>query len=201
MNTMIDDFETDSYRFLKNAKEFLATNSTQGLFYAALNLRFGIEFRIRQYASSMQEYLSYKRNIRSTSSLYKSIESAFKINDRIIKLSIAVSHKENVICILYHTPITSKINKLKGVLGEYLHITEETNTKSTVWLNQFKNYLIETSTELENVLRGKLLAPPIGNGINMNYVSTDEECNNWIKFYVDKGVKKFLMKIDYVDHI
>jgi len=50
-------YHTSSYDYLERARERFAEGSHQALFYAALELRCGIEQRIREY-SSVQKQIS-----------------------------------------------------------------------------------------------------------------------------------------------
>ena len=146
----------------------------ESLFYAALDLRMGIEARIYEYIYvTLRSKNRPKKEIKeySASKLLKILCSLDKnaLEPAALMISVAGSKHGNV---LQYTPVTQKLAQYYGKLGEMLHhkffrmneywyckkkLEEEHGEKS---LTDFRHFLEEVAAELEKVNRGHLSAYP-----------------------------------------
>ena len=81
-------YHISSYDYLERARERFAEGSLQALFYAALELRCGIEQRIREY-SNVQKQISRKiQNGWRITHLGRDLNKVFKARNMVIEFTV-----------------------------------------------------------------------------------------------------------------
>lgn len=115
----------------------------------------------------MQEYLEVAEDISEKrkqgwriAELGKTLEGAFKLGDRIVQVDFedTVSGRQWTI---YHTPVSSKLQKQGKQLGNYLHAMKTYRKPDDPWWYSFKSLLGETCEGLAIATKGTLLGPPL----------------------------------------
>jgi len=82
------NYEIDSRSYLKRAEERIEDGSLHGLFYAAFELRCGIESRMQQYLDVQEHISKQKKKGWKIAKLAKNIENVFRTGDQITKITI-----------------------------------------------------------------------------------------------------------------
>lgn len=168
-------FHTGARAFLGRAREQMAAfrinnDETQRLFYAALELRFGIEARLSEYletamknlgrdASEVNDYVATKL-LRKLTQIEPNYEQAGGL-----RITNEQSGHQTV---LEFTPVTRELAKLHGKLGELLHYKFFLNNKH--WqlkkpmgghphrsIGDFADLVEDGITQLAEATRGSLL--------------------------------------------
>jgi len=154
------NYKCGSRDYLARARMLLDQNSQQALFYAAFELRCGIEARLQEYLE-VQEHLSKKRKEGwKIAELANNLKRAFDDGDQIVE--IIMSDKETgeaVSC--YYTPVTTSLKKKGQQLGNYLHPMKEHKSSEHVWWKTLRSLLEATYQELKLATAGTLLGPPL----------------------------------------
>ena len=154
-------YEIDSRSYLKRAKYRMNEDSLHSLFYAALELRCGIESRMQQYLNSQEHISKRKKKGWQIAKLGKNIEKAFRTGNKITKLNITNKKSGKHLQTLYYTPVTSTLQKQGKKLGNYLHAAKKFHSSSENFWDVFRTVLINVSEGLDIANYGTLLGPPL----------------------------------------
>jgi len=153
-------YRCGSRDYLVRARTRLDENSKQGLFYAAFELRCGIEARLQEYLE-VQEHLSKRRKEGwRIAELSKNLKRAFDDGDQILEIVFRdVEGSNSVAC--YYTPVTTSLKKKGQQLGKYLHPMKEHKPAEHEWWKTLQDLLEATYQELKTATTGTLLGPPL----------------------------------------
>ena len=154
-------YEITSRDYLKRALVQLAEGSEQALFYAAFELRCGIEARMRQYLRAREDVSAKKANGWQLNKLAREIESAFITGNKFIRIGVRHKDSKELAICLYHTPVTAALKAQGEKLGDVLHEMKENRTSDDSWWVKFRTELTETAAALRMANRGILLGPPM----------------------------------------
>jgi hypothetical protein len=147
--------------YLARARARLDENSQESLFYAALEIRCGIEARLKEYFDAQSETTKKKRQGWKIAKLAKQVESAFRTRDKIIRLIVFDSQTSELIKEVLYTLVTRRLQKFGEKLGDYLHSQEQHRLLAETWWSAFRQELEATFEELNFAASGGLLAPPL----------------------------------------
>ena len=170
-------YNIDSQSYLCRGRDHLEhfdTGEVPSLFYAALELRMGIEARIREYLDA---------TIKSRSKSYPKIKdhAATKLLNRLKEIEPDAENwaivtftmgKTGPQSKLVYTPVTQKLAKMHGRIGELLHFNVFKNSPDWFYnqrlndigsrsLLDIRDYLVNVADELKQANRGTLLIHPI----------------------------------------
>lgn len=147
--------------YFNRAKARLAEARIESLFYAAFELRCGIEAKLKEYFDAQAQTTRMKREGWQIAKLAKQLESAFKSRDQLLRLVVIDVETNRVLSTALYTPVTRKLQKLGEQLGDYLHAPDRKKYENEQWLTGFRAKLNETYHELEFALSGTLMSPPL----------------------------------------
>lgn len=145
--------------FSERAMALLTSDDPASLFYAALEVRMGVEARLQSYVQASRHTSSALKKGWKIQHLAKGLEKAFKGQKDVVELSYALSSSELPFAILHYTPVTSPLQKLAQRLGDYLHHREVTRDDS--WWGQFRSIVQSSQALLSAASAGQLLGPPL----------------------------------------
>src|SRR2546423_632457 len=114
------DYGIGSRDYLSRAKSRLAEGGKESLFYAAFELRCGIEARLQAYLHASEQISEKKKRGWRVADLARNLEKAFKLGDRIVRCAVHDKDSMLLIC-FYFTPVTSQLKKAAEKLGNHLH--------------------------------------------------------------------------------
>ncbi|MEQ1775193.1 MAG: hypothetical protein ABL891_15555 [Burkholderiales bacterium] len=154
-------YGTDAKDYLARAEDRLAEGSAEALFYSALEIRCGIESRIKQYLAAQAHISKAKKSGWKIAKLAKGIEAAFRTGDQIVEFSIMDGPKGKVLATFLYTPVTSRLQKLGQQLGNYLHVTTLPTNRDEVWWSELRAMLEESIHLLRMATTGELLGAPL----------------------------------------
>ena len=170
-------FNTSSRGFLERARAhlsaFLADGEVDRFFYAALELRFGIEARVTEYLKSA--LTSIGRDVKDVdgyvaSRLLKRLAEINPDYERGMTLRLT-SQQTGDATVLHYTPVTRELASIHGRLGELLHYKFFLNNEHWLYriplggaphrsLPDFVPLLEQGCEELERATSGLLLGHP-----------------------------------------
>ena len=157
---MPKEYRTSSRDYLVRAQERLRDGTKEALFYAAFELRCGIEARMRQYLEVWDHISRKKKEGWKIVDLGRGVEEAFRLGDRIARVEV---HNESMIftAIFYYTPVAPTLQKHGERLGNYLHSMKGFRESEDPWWNEFRQDLEVIVAQLDGANRGTLLGPPL----------------------------------------
>lgn len=154
-------YSIKSIDYLSRARSRLDALGTENLFYAAFELRCGIEARLKEYLDAQAETTKKKRNGWRIDKLVKQIESIFKLNSKGLKLIVFDPETTNIITTILYTPVTPQLQKMGERLGDYMHSQNTERLDSDVHWTLMRRNLEMTYQELGFATSGTLMAPPL----------------------------------------
>jgi hypothetical protein len=157
MNT---SYRSSSRDYIKRAQQLLKSGNSESLFYAAFELRCGIEARMQEYLEVADDISEKKKQGWKIAELGKNLERAFKLGNKIVQLNFEDAVSSNQ-CTIYHTPVNSQLRKQGQQLGNYLHAMKGHRKLDDPWWKVFKSLLDETCNGLSIATKGTLLGPPL----------------------------------------
>ena len=158
--TMIKNYRSGSRDYLIRARQLLNSGETAALFYAALELRCGIEARMQEYLEIAEDISEKRKQGWRIAELGKDLGKAFRLGDKIVQL-ILVNAASGKRCKIYHTPVTARLRKQGQQLGSYLHAMKVYRKPDDPCWTSLKVLLEETCEELAVATKGTLLGPPL----------------------------------------
>jgi hypothetical protein len=127
-------YKNDSISYLKRARVQLDRQSYEGLFYAALELRCGIEARIREYLESHTHIPNKRKKEWKLSNLNKTTLKYFGDTNRVTQVIIQPSKPPSKEVVCYYTPVTPELISIGQRLGDLLHVqTKHHPPKDEFW--------------------------------------------------------------------
>lgn len=193
---MLYDFSARGY--LERAKANLQKGVQQYLFYAAFELRCGVESRMQEYLNAWPHIPKRQKTDWEIGKLGKAVEKHFILRDQYQEWSVVDLETGQIRVVLYYTPVTKALRINAGKLGNYLHSPNIDESRS-VWWTEFRLLLDEMANQLETAVTGTLLGPAMhrsGSTI-MNLIS--EAVGNFDVKMLGPIGKKINVKIDYLD--
>jgi hypothetical protein len=159
--TVSTTYGIKSAEYLKRARELLDKGDFASLFYAAFELRCGIEARLKEYLDAQAQTSKQKRKGWRIEHLAKQIESLFELSDKGLKLTILDAENNSPISALLYTPVTPQLRKLGEQLGFYLHSQSIERKDADLFWTQMRKKLEMAYQELGFATSGLLMAPPL----------------------------------------
>ena len=145
--------------YLERARQQLDSGIVAGIFYAAFELRCGIESRMYRYLEARENITKLKRRGWKIAKMASQIESTFKTKGKICVMSF-----ENE-CIpiseLKYIPISGKLKKMADRLGDYLHALKEYRSDDDLWWAETRSYMESVYEELSFIATGTLMGAPL----------------------------------------
>jgi len=195
------DYRCGSRDYLKRAERLIIDGKSDSLFYAAFELRCGVEARLREYLEVADEISEKRKQGWEIVKLGKDIEKAFKLGDKIFQLII--QKPDGGTFSIYHTPVSSKLQKQAKRLGDYLHAMKLHRKAEDSWWESFQTLLEETSKELMVTTKGTLLGPLLlqsdGKSTKVYYELNIDAVVDEQMSKMGPGTANFSMEVDYLD--
>ena len=160
MGDAIVSYGVGAEEYLARGRRRLAEGSAEALFYAAFELRCGIEARMQEYLEARQEILRKKRHGYQIAKLARGLERVFAGGDKIVELLIFESDgtpRQQ----LYFTPVRSSLRRGAAKLGDLLHARPTQLGEDHRWWGEQRALLEEMANELGLACFGTLMGPPL----------------------------------------
>lgn len=155
-------YDASARGYLARAQQCLAKGTPKALFYAAFELRCGIEARMQDYLA-VQEHVSERKKAGwRIPKLGKDIEAAFSKSDKVARFAITLADRPEIATVLYYTPVTRSLQEKGARLGKLLH-SGSTRDLEDEWWETTRAFLNEVVRELQQATRGTLLGVPLFN--------------------------------------
>ena len=156
-------YRVDAHSYLERARERLNEGRLDSLFYAALELRCGIESRLQEYLEAQEHIAECRRSGWRIPKLGKNIERAFQLGNKIARVTILDPNTKEEIASLIYTPVTSELQKNGQRLGHLLHALKRARPLDDPWWSETREFLEKVQAQLAVAVSGTLLGPMIWN--------------------------------------
>lgn len=130
------------------------------ILYAALELRCGIEARLRENVAQLKTASKAQRREYRASKLGKTLEGAFESGDKMMVLFV-VCDELNVRVPLNYFPVSSRLQKIHDELGDFLHHPLWKEGEVEAWWGRLRQLVKEGYGGLQMAAAGELLAMPV----------------------------------------
>lgn len=147
--------------YLKRAQSRLGESALESLFYAAFELRCGIEARMQEYLEVWDHIAKKKKQGWRIAELGQNIEKSFRVGDAVIRWAVHDGHSSELIACLYYTPVTKGLRKRGEKIGNYMHSMKRYRATDDNWWMTFREELLQAAAELRTATMGTLLGPPL----------------------------------------
>lgn len=196
---MSQTYSVSSEAYLFRASALLDSGEAESLFYAAFELRAGIEARLREYVEHQLHVPKKKRSEWNLNNLGRTAKDTFKLGDKYARYTFYEEGSSRVVAKLHYVPITTRVQREAGRLGDYLHALESTRDPSDPWWAQFRDRLAFVRQHLWEANQGSLLGAPLkgpDGKIRMPFVVDSE---TWSKLQDFKKGDKLSFNVEYLD--
>lgn len=155
------NYRIDSRDYLARARRLIDGGSLESLFYAAFELRCGIEARLQQYLEA-QSHISEKRKKGwRIAELAKNIEKVFQTGDKVVEFAVYDQENDALLYTFYYTPVRARLRKMGEQLGNYLHSMRIYHHPQDKWWVEMRNLLEKVYGELRKANLGTMLGVPL----------------------------------------
>jgi hypothetical protein len=153
---MLQEYGFKSRDYLKRADTRLRESKIESLFYAALELRCGIEARLREYVVRGPKTKTLEK-IWQIGKIGRVVENVFG-GDKELELKVHDSENKSKFSVFY-TPVSKQLRKNGERLGNYLHHFYRADSFDAETVKQFRLLLEDTYKELAHAVSGIVLGP------------------------------------------
>ena len=146
--------------YLERMKERMDEGTNESLIYAALELRFGVEARLKEYIETIEHIPKSQKNDWQVAKLGRSIESAYRTGDKIMLFTIHFPSDGSEIQLMY-TPVTKRLQDIAKNIGGYLHFTGNGSFDNNSYWQKLRTLLAEAYSLLLLATSGELIGLPL----------------------------------------
>lgn len=193
-------YEISSRAYLERARIQLDKNTPENLFYAAFELRCGVEARLKEYLDNLPHINEKIKNGWRIPNLAKNIEKSYKLGNKIAKISEI--NNGSILNTFYHIPVSQNLQQNCAKLGNYLHSQNHLmNEKDFIGMN---NFLEVVYSELFKVNQGNLLGPPLLNtktGTVSLIIEIPSEEMKIKHTQLKNNAESIVMRVEYIDKL
>jgi hypothetical protein len=191
---MANGYGVSSRDYLARAEYRLAEGTPEALFYAAFELRCGIEARLQEYLHAQEHLTKKQKEGWRVAALGATASKTFKIGDKVARYTIYDRDKGDLLAILYYTPVTRALKGYAGKLSNYLHAVSRFHPQADPWWAEFRALLEATRYEIRRSTRGNLLGAPLQSPSGQIKMYTEmEKRPEWTK----KG-RRIVFRVEYL---
>ena len=153
------EYDISAIYYLRRAKQVFCSNDYQTWFYTALEIRFGVEARLREYLEYQSHVSKKKKKGWKPAALTQTIDSVFKLPNQEAIFTFT-SNKHPDVTLTYR-PITQELVSIVEKLGDYLHAANKEKMAGTMFWETFEHLLNRGVELLEYAISGEMLGAPL----------------------------------------
>ena len=115
------DYRVAPRDYLARAQECLRAEEPAYLFYAAFEIRCGVEARCKEYLQAQEGVPEKKKKGWKVAELHKDVEEVFRVGDQELIMQVCNAKTGRCEIELRYTPVKQWLKSCVGKLGGYLH--------------------------------------------------------------------------------
>jgi hypothetical protein len=158
------DSPVSAISYLARAKELAKSQDKASLIYAALELRCGVEARLKEHVSVAVGVTKSQAARYEIRKLSKTIESAFGLGDSFLVVFLQMA--DGRYCQFNYFPVNSQLQDIAARLGAYLHAVSHDRAVAPNFWTDLKAMLVEGCGLLELACTSELLRPSFEHGLH-----------------------------------
>ena len=151
---------TASTDYVDRMKALLDDGSEASLIYAALELRCGVEARLREYIETIDHIPKAQKKDWAVAKLGRSIETAYRTGDKVMTFTITFPADGAQLSLRY-VPVSKRLQDIANRLGDYLHVPKADISEDQVWWEHLRGLLTEGYSLLKLATSGELIGLPL----------------------------------------
>lgn len=155
---------TTSADYLERAEKLLQQPDASSLVYAALELRCGVEARMKEYALHSNAISKKQSRDWVIAKLARTIDSAFRLGDTMLILSVNL--KSGGVARFLYTPVSSRLQEIAKRCGDYLHARQVQEEQTQEHWDELRKMLLEGCCLLSFACSGELVQPNVDDGLH-----------------------------------
>jgi hypothetical protein len=159
---MDEEYRVHARAYLDRARTALSAGTATHLFYAAFELRAGIEVRLQEYLEHQSHVPSGRKRDWQNSKLGATASKAFQL-ERVARVRILAPGSVKPLWTVFYTPVTPELQVLGERLGVYLHAQRDQAVLDPSWWGTLRTTLEFGCALLSEATAGTLLGPPLIN--------------------------------------
>jgi hypothetical protein len=196
-------YQIGSRDYLSRARRLLDDHSAESTFYAAFELRAGIESRMQQYLDAQKHVPRKHAKAWQIGKLGQHIETAFgESGNKVVSFAFHDPETHRSVGRLYYTPVTQNLRNMGQRLGEHLHAMIQYRPPDDEWWNETRGFLEEVYRELQIANAGTLVGVPLLDKETKVFTTYIEvlpgDDSEAARRLLRKG-SNYLVKIEYLD--
>jgi hypothetical protein len=196
-------YATSAIDYLQRMKALMDEGSEASLIYAALELRCGVEARLREYIETIDHIPNRQKKEWAVAKLGRSIESAYRTGDKIM-IFVLVFPEDGVQLRLMYTPVSKRLRDIASQLGDFLHAPKFDVVENDAWWNQLKALLREAYPLFRIATSGELIGLPLihrpTNRVNVRAFLTADDPRCLLLPRLEAGATHILT-VEYIDPV
>jgi hypothetical protein len=122
IQALVMTYGITSRDYLARAKRCLANNDHESLFYAAFELRCGVEARMQDYLDVQEHISKKKRQVWQVAKLARNIEDVFRLGEKGAVLRVRDRATRRLLFEARYTPVKRSLRDMAEKLGNELHM-------------------------------------------------------------------------------
>ncbi len=201
-NVEPEEYGLHARDYLGRARACLGETSIRALFWAAFELRCGIEARLQQYLEARRESSAKIKQGWRIAKLARHVDRRFKTGDKVVRLVMQDTDGHPFYELVY-TPVTSRLQKMGERLGNFLHAQTRYHSPTDRWWSEVRHFLESVAAELDRAVQGNLMGPPLWNPrIRRAFMVTElraGESPDAHKATLGQIGRRFIAKVEYSD--
>ncbi len=155
-------YSVASHAHLDRLKRRMDEGAEEALFYAALELRFGVEARMREYVETIDGIPESEKKQWHVAKLGRSLENAYRTGDKVMIFVFAFPEDGSQMQLTY-TPVMARLQKIVEQLGDYMHAAKPARAAEPGWIDNLRGLLNEAYPLLLLATSGELVGLPLVN--------------------------------------
>jgi len=196
-------YSVASSAYLKRMKVRMSEDSDEALIYAALELRCGVEARLKEYIWTIEHIPKSQKKEWAVAKLGRSLESAYRTGDKMMVFTITFPEDNAQLQLLY-TPVTKRLQDIANRVGDFLHAPRDDHVVESDWWGELRNLLNEAYPLLELANAGELIGLPLlhrpTKKLNMNAVILESDPRYSLVSRIKNG-SQHMVSVNYIDPI
>jgi hypothetical protein len=158
------DSPVSAISYLARAKQLLRSSDKANLIYSALELRCGVEARLKEHAAVAVGVSKAQLAHYEIRKLSKAVQEAFGLGDTF--LLVFLDLVDGRVGQFTYAPVTSQLQNIAARLGDYLHAVPHERAVSDRFWAELRSMLVEGCGLLELACSSEVLRPTLEHGLH-----------------------------------
>lgn len=158
------DSPVSAISYLSRAKQLLSSGDKASLFYAALELRCGVEARLKEHAAVAAGVSKTQLGHYEIRKLSKTVEEAFGLGDTFLVVFLELV--DGRAGQFMYAPVNTQLQSIAARLGDYLHAVPHEKVVADGFWENLRSQLTEGCGLLELACSSEVLRPSFDQGLH-----------------------------------